>query len=115
MSRPTVRPVHANSGSADARQPLNLLGFDAKALTEQVGQWGNKPFRARQLLRWMHQHHVDQFADMTDLARTFREQLARDCVIAVPPVSSEQVSSDCTRKWLFAVYRRYAIVTALIP
>ncbi|HLR12626.1 MAG TPA: 23S rRNA (adenine(2503)-C(2))-methyltransferase RlmN [Burkholderiaceae bacterium] len=115
MSRPTVRPAHPSASVSDAAQPLNLLGFDAQALAEQVGQWGNKPFRARQLLRWMHQHHVDDFSDMTDLARTFREQLSRDCTIAVPPVSSEQVSSDGTRKWLFSVDRSNAIETVFIP
>ena len=34
---------------------INLLGLDGSALSELVGQWGGKPFRARQLQRWMHQ------------------------------------------------------------
>ena len=52
--------------------PLNLLGYAPEQLTELVAQWGGKPFRARQLQRWMHQRGVDDFEQMTDLARSFR-------------------------------------------
>ena len=38
---------------------INLLGLDGAALSELVGQWG-KPFRARQLQRWMHQRGADR-------------------------------------------------------
>ena len=40
---------------------INLLGLDGSALSELVGQWGGKPFRARQLQRWMHQRGADSF------------------------------------------------------
>lgn len=94
---------------------INLLGFNGPALTEWVESWGNKPFRARQLMRWIHQHGEDTFDSMTDLARTFRHELAERCVIQAPPVSSEQVSSDGTTKWLFDVGNNNAIETVFIP
>ena len=47
---------------------INLLGLDGSSLSELVGQWGGKPFRARQLQRWMHQRGADSFDAMTDLA-----------------------------------------------
>ena len=55
-------------------EPINLLGLDAPALTQLVGQWGGKPFRARQLQKWVHQRNTSQFDAMTDLARDFRAQ-----------------------------------------
>lgn len=94
---------------------INLLGLDAAALTELVQQWGGKPFRARQLQRWIHQRGADSFADMTDLARDFREQLAQQCTIQAPPMSTEQRSADGTRKWLFDVDKSNAVEAVFIP
>lgn len=94
---------------------VNLLGLDGPALTGLVGQWGGKPFRAKQLQRWVHQRGADSFDAMTDLARDFRGQLAENCLIQAPPVSTEQRSTDGTRKWLFDVGQGNAIETVFIP
>lgn len=94
---------------------INLLGLGADELTDLVGQWGGKPFRAKQLLRWVHQRGVDTFDDMTDLAREFRGQLAERCSIHAPAVSTEQRSVDGTRKWLFDVGGDNAVEAVFIP
>ncbi len=99
----------------DTVEPINLLGMDAKALADLVGQWGGKLFRARQLQRWIHQRGVDSFDAMTDLARDFRAQLAQRCVIEALRVNVEQRSTDGTRKWLFDVGQGNAIETVFIP
>ena len=99
----------------DSVEPINLLGMDAKALAELVGQWGGKPFRARQLQRWIHQRGEDSFDAMSDLAREFRAQLAGQCMIRALPVTTEQRSTDGTRKWLFDVGQGNAIETVFIP
>ena len=57
-------------------EPINLLGLDAPALTQLVGQWGGKPFRARQLQKWVHQRNTSQFEEMTDLARESGDMVA---------------------------------------
>ncbi len=96
-------------------EPINLLGLDAPALTQLVGQWGGKPFRARQLQKWVHQRNTSCFEDMTDLARDFRAQLAEQCVVQAPAVLTQQRSSDGTRKWLFDVGQGNAIESVFIP
>jgi len=96
-------------------EPVNLLGHDGPALSELVSQWGSKPFRAKQLLRWMHQRGEDSFDHMTDLARDFRRRLDEHCVIAAPRVATEQRSNDGTRKWLFDVGQNNAVETVFIP
>src|SRR5690554_2166878 len=93
----------------------NLLGMDTAALTELVAQWGGKPFRAKQLQRWIHQRGVAGFDDMTDLARDFRQTLNERCVVAAPQVSTEHLSADGTRKWLFDVGMGNAVETVFIP
>ncbi len=96
-------------------EPINLLGLDAPALTQLVGQWGGKPFRARQLQKWVHQRNISCFDDMTDLARDFRAQLTDQCVVQAPAVLTQQRSSDGTRKWLFDVGQGNAIESVFIP
>jgi len=99
----------------ETAERVNLLGLDGAALSDLVEQWGGKPFRARQLQRWIHQRCADSFDAMTDLARDFRGQLAQRCRIEAPPVNTEQRSSDGTRKWLFDVGQGNAIETVFIP
>ncbi len=96
-------------------EPINLLGLDAPALTHLVGQWGGKPFRARQLQKWVHQRNTSQFDAMTDLARDFRAQLSAQCVVQPPTVLTQQRSTDGTRKWLFDVGQGNAIEAVFIP
>jgi len=97
------------------REPINLLGISGPALVDLVGQWGGKPFRARQLQRWVHRRSVASFDQMTDLARDFRQQLAHACTIDAPQAVSRHVSADGTRKWLFDVGNHNAIETVFIP
>lgn len=94
---------------------MNIMGHTPEQLVELVGQWGNKPFRAKQLQRWIHQRGVSDFEQMTDLARAFREQLAEHCSICTPEVQVEQRSADGTRKWLFDVGQNNSVEAVYIP
>jgi 23S rRNA (adenine2503-C2)-methyltransferase len=96
-------------------EPINLLGLDASALTQLVGQWGGKPFRARQLQKWVHQRGASDFDRMTDLAREFRAQLSESCIVQAPSVLTQHRSADGTRKWLFDVGQGNAIESVFIP
>lgn len=93
----------------------NLLDLDAAGLEAFVAGLGEKPFRARQLLRWIHRRGVAEFTAMTDLARSLRERLAAAAVVAAPPVISDSTSADGTRKWLLDVGQGNAIETVFIP
>ena len=94
---------------------INLLGLDFATLTRLVEQWGGKPFRAKQLMQWVHQRGVDDFDAMTDLAKDFRQRLRGECVVEPSPVLTQQRSSDGTRKWLFDVGHGNAIESVFIP
>lgn len=95
--------------------PTNLLGLDSTSLTSLVSQWGDKPFRAKQISRWVHQRGVADFDQMTDLAQAFRVRLKQNCVVSPPAVVQRHQSSDFTRKWLFDVGQGNAIETVFIP
>ena len=94
---------------------VNLLDFDRDALTAHCERLGEKPFRAVQLFRWIHQRGAADFAQMTDLARSLRERLPSQAQVSAPPLRSEQASEDGTTKWLFDVGGGDAVETVYIP
>ncbi len=94
---------------------INLLGLEGAELVSLVGQWGDKPFRAKQLQRWIHQRGVDDFEQMTDLAKSFRSTLAQRCEVRALDVVTAQKSTDGTRKWLLDVGNGNAVETVFIP
>lgn len=50
----------------------NLLDYDLNSLTAWFAEMGEKPFRAKQVMRWMHWGGAADFAEMTDLAKSLR-------------------------------------------
>jgi 23S rRNA (adenine2503-C2)-methyltransferase len=93
----------------------NLLGLDSGGLQAYCASLGERPFRARQLMRWMHHAGVDDFNAMTDVAKALRERLAREAVVAAPPVLLDTTAPDGTRKWLLDVGTGNAIESVFIP
>ena len=93
----------------------NLLGLDSDGLQGYCAGLGERPFRARQLMRWMHHAGVDDFNAMTDVSKPLRERLAREAVVAAPPVLRDTTAPDGTRKWLLDVGTGNAIETVYIP
>jgi 23S rRNA (adenine2503-C2)-methyltransferase len=93
----------------------NLLDFDAHALAGYFTEMGEKPFRARQLMRWIYRAGEPDFAAMTDIAATLREKLAQTACITPPEVLREEFSDDGTRKWLLNVGTGNAVEAVYIP
>jgi 23S rRNA (adenine2503-C2)-methyltransferase len=93
----------------------NLLGMTLPEMTAFFADLGEKPFRAKQVFRWIHQGGVDQFDAMTDLAKSLREKLPQVAVIQSPKLMTEQASKDGTRKWLLDVGTGNGIEVVFIP
>jgi 23S rRNA (adenine2503-C2)-methyltransferase len=96
-------------------QRINLLDFSATGLADFVAGLGEKPFRAKQLLRWVHHYGADSFDTMSDLAKSFRAKLSELAFIQAPAVVRDHTSSDGTRKWLLNVGQGNAVETVFIP
>jgi len=94
---------------------VNLLDFDAEALTEWFARRGEKPFRARQVLRWMHRFGASDFERMTDVAKALRATLADAAEIRGPVAVRDATAGDGTRKWLLDVGDGNAVETVFIP
>jgi 23S rRNA (adenine2503-C2)-methyltransferase len=94
---------------------VNLLDLDVAALTAYTESIGEKPFRARQLARWIHRRGAADFDAMTDLAKSLRSKLADQAEVSAPVVVRDSTSDDGTRKWLLDVGAGNAIETVFIP
>lgn len=95
--------------------PVNLLDFDVEGLVSWFSGLGEKPFRARQVMRWMHREGCADFDAMTDVAKSLRARLQQLAVIAAPQPIRDSVSADGTRKWLLDVGTGNAVETVFIP
>ncbi|HOX88393.1 MAG TPA: 23S rRNA (adenine(2503)-C(2))-methyltransferase RlmN [Burkholderiaceae bacterium] len=98
---------------SDAR--VNLLGFDLQGLIAYCESLGEKPFRARQLARWIHRRGASDFDAMSDLAKSLRGKLSGVAQVRAPEVIRDSTSADGTRKWLLDVGQGNAIETVFIP
>jgi 23S rRNA (adenine2503-C2)-methyltransferase len=94
---------------------VNLLGLGGGGLREFCAGLGERPFRAQQLMRWIHRAGVDDFGAMTDMSKPLRERLSRQAVVAAPCVLRDTTAADGTRKWLLDVGTGNAIETVFIP
>lgn len=94
---------------------VNLLDFDAEGLKEFCASIGEKPFRAKQLERWIHRRGVSDFSQMTDLAKSFRAKLPEIAEIRAPQILRDKTASDGTRKWLLDAGQGNAVEMVFIP
>lgn len=100
---------------SDSAAAPNLLGADRDALTSLLEKdFGQRAFHARQLLRWIHDRGITDYAMMTDLSQSLRERLKSQTVCSAPPLLTETTSTDGTRKLLFDVGGA-AVETVWIP
>ena len=98
-----------------AAPKTNLLGLTRSELEAFVIGMGEKPFRARQLMKWMYRRAVGDIEAMTDLGKDFRQRLAAVAEIRTPEVIVSQRSADGTRKWLLRLESGQAIEMVFIP
>lgn len=108
---PSAEPL---CGGSPGDKP-NLLGLPRKPLEAFFAELGEKPFRARQVMQWIHQRSARDFEVMTDLSKSLRSTLNTVAGIELPRLLGEHRSADGTVKWLFASGAGQAIETVFIP
>ncbi len=91
------------------------MGLDRKAMEAYFESIGEKSFRASQVMKWIHQVGVSDFAEMTNLSKVLRASLAENAQISLPDIISDDLSEDGTRKWLLKVPGKSAIEMVFIP
>ena len=104
-----------NGVDTHAVTKTNLMGLDRQMMIDYFESIGEKSFRAKQVMQWVHQYGVVDFSEMTNISKVLREKLAKECEIALPSIISDKLSVDGTRKWLLDVGKGGAIEAVFIP
>lgn len=105
-------PTRISSEPAASR---NLLDYDAPGLIRFFEDRGERAFRATQLIKWIHQLAIIDFALMTNLSNALRTTLVAETEIRLPEIVTSQLAVDGTRKWLLKVDNGNSIETVFIP
>ncbi|SHL38535.1 23S rRNA m(2)A-2503 methyltransferase [Roseovarius marisflavi] len=99
--------------------PMNLVGLTREQMREVLIAHGTPEKQAKmrvgQIWQWIYGWGVRDFAEMTNLSKAFRAELAESFVIAIPEVVSKQVSEDGTRKYLVRINGGHEVEVVYIP
>ena len=93
----------------------NLAHLDHDGLKSFFVSIGEKPFRAQQILQWIHQRGVTDFNLMTDISKALQQKLSAEAEVTFPHVVLRKPSNDGTQKWLMQMGDGNIIETVYIP
>ena len=110
-----LRRERTFASAAPGAERTNLLGLSRARLETFFEALGERPFRARQVLKWIHTRGESGFEPMTDLSRALRKRLAEVAEVRAPAVEAHRVSADGTRKWLLRVDSGNCVEMVFIP
>lgn len=96
-------------------QKINLLNFNYQQMRQFLNEIGEKPYRAQQLMQWIHQAGFHDFSQMSNLGKVLRERLGNIATIKLPEIVTCQQSNDGTHKWLLKLDCGNCIETVYIP
>lgn len=96
-------------------QKTDLKNLTLPALEQFLQGQGKERFRALQVFKWMYQHDVRSFEEMTNISKDLRAELAETAYISELEVEAVEVGSDGTRKYLFNLGDGHAVESVLIP
>lgn len=102
--------------SVSSPAPVDLLSLPLEALTSFLEkELEEKPFRARQLYRWIHQRQATSFEEMSDLSKELRRKLAERATLTPIQKDLEQRSVDGTIKYRFRTADGKLIESVYMP
>jgi 23S rRNA (adenine2503-C2)-methyltransferase len=100
-------------------EPRSLIGLSFAELTAALEATGLEPkparMRANQLWNWLYVHGAQDFARMSNLAKSFRADMEQTFTLARPEIITAQISEDGTRKWLLRTAPGIEFETVFIP
>ena len=99
--------------------PINLIGMSRTIMHEKLLEIGTPEkqvkMRVGQIWQWIYQKGAQNFSQMTNLSKQYRELLSNNLTIDVPQVVSKQSSKDGTRKYLLKLAGGHEVEAVYIP
>ena len=89
----------------------NILDLTREELEQRV----SPPFRAKQIMQWIYQKRVEEFASMSNLSKNMRKELEEKFTIAPPTIINVETSKDGSKKYLLALQDGHTIESVLLP
>jgi len=93
----------------------NLKGLPINDLVARMEELGHPSFRGKQLFRWIYQERQNDLSQMTDLSKTFRQELAEKFELPTIGIATKQESSDGTVKYLVRLNDNEKVESVFIP
>tara|TARA_B100000586_G_scaffold111414_1_gene80172 strand:- start:987 stop:2147 length:1161 start_codon:yes stop_codon:yes gene_type:complete len=93
----------------------NLAGMSREGLRALFAEYGEKPFRAEQVMKWIHQRGVLDIDSMTDISKNLRENLKQSTEIRLPVIVESYVSDDGSHKWIIEITSGSKVEMVYIP
>ena len=94
---------------------VDLRSLTLEQLEQFLVELGKQKYRAKQILHWIYQRGVIDFALMTDMAKDFRAQLAQRAYVSVWQPEAVEESRDGTKKYLFRLADGESVEAVRIP
>lgn len=110
-----VNLTRQNTNPLKETPPLNLYGLPLEEMIEFCRTLGEKPYRAKQIMKWLYHKGVESIDEMTDISKVSREKLKAVASLKLPQVLWDKPSKDGTRKWLIRMDEGNAIEMVFIP
>jgi 23S rRNA (adenine2503-C2)-methyltransferase len=93
----------------------NLLGYTLQQMEDLLAKLGERPYRGKQLFKWLYNNRQYDFRAMTDFTKELRASLESDYEFRPPTLQVKAVSQDGTVKFLFRLDDELPVETVLIP
>lgn len=93
----------------------DLKNLTLPALEHFLQGQGKERYRATQIFKWLYQHDVSSFEEMTNVSKALRVELARTAYISRLEPETVEIGSDGTRKYLFMLDDGNAVESVIIP
>ena len=94
---------------------INLLGYSLESLEVFFNDIDEPKFRAKQLIKWVHQKGILDFSQMTDFNKILREKLEQVACLRTPMVEKVYKSPEGTIKYLVKLESGSMIEMVRIP
>lgn len=96
-------------------EKINLLDFNMSKMRDYLASIGEKPYRAQQMMQWIHHVGLRDFDGMSNISKALKARLNSDCEVRLPEIIAKQESADGTTKWLLKLDCGNSIETVYIP
>lgn len=92
-----------------------IHSLSPELLRARLAEWGQPPFRTRQVWQWLYVQRVEEWSGMANIPQALRERLAAHFEIRPVCVRASDLDADGAGKLLLGLVDGNAIETAVIP